>query len=255
MAEYKGFDISVWQPANFDFAKAKASGYNFAIIRAGGTGYGGDGTSKFVDGNFYKYYQNAKASGINVGAYYYSCANTSEKGRAEAEYLYNNCLKGRQFEYPIFIDVENRQWQLNNKKGVTDAIVSFCDYLEKLGYFVGVYASYDFFKNHIDNARIDKYLRWLAVWSDKQPIVDFKYRLWQYTNRLNINGVTVDGDISFNDYASIIKEGGFNGFKKEEPTPPTPPAPKELILKVGDSFKVKSIENDNITIEKIKEEK
>ena len=32
----KGIDLSLWQTKNFDFIKAKAEGYRFAIIKGGG---------------------------------------------------------------------------------------------------------------------------------------------------------------------------------------------------------------------------
>ena len=54
--------------------------------------------------------------------------------------MYENCLKGKQFEFPIYIDVEDTHHQVNNKRGVTDAIIGFCEYLENLGYYVGIYA-------------------------------------------------------------------------------------------------------------------
>ena len=101
--ERKGLDISSYQKGiNFDEIKSKV---DFLILRAGFTGWGGDGTNKNKDSCFEDFYSKSKARGIPVGAYWYSCANTYEKGKAEAEYLYNNCLKGKQFEYPIYMDV------------------------------------------------------------------------------------------------------------------------------------------------------
>lgn len=275
MTNIKGIDVSVWQGKNFDFKKAKAAGYDFVIMRASGTGYGGDGTTKYIDTNFKAYYKAAKAAGLNVGAYHYSCANTKAKGIAEAEYIYKNCLKGRQFEYPIFIDVENVQWQTKDKKGVTDAIIGFCDTLENKGYFVGVYASLYWFKTYIQNSRINRYLRWVACWQTKKPVTTFKYGIWQYTSKLTIDGVNVDGDISYTDYAKVIKNAGLNGFTKEtvaepepepvpepvpEPEPQPDPVPDPVVpthrtlnLNPGDSLKI-MVGDCMISMERKKEE-
>ena len=250
MPTFKGIDISNWQ-AGLSMKKVKDDGYDFVIARASATGYG-DGVSKFKDSRFEEFYKGCKDNGLAIGAYHYSCANTYQKGVDEANFMYSNCLKGKQLDMPVFIDVENGQWQTSNKAGVTDAIIGFCDTLEKLGYFVGVYANYNYFKNYIDNARINRYTRWLAVWQNNKPSVSFDYGLWQYTSKLPINGITVDGDYSYHDYPTIIKEGGFNGYKKEEPKPQPEPEPviPALTLKAGDVITVKEVKDNIITMEK-----
>ena len=64
----KGIDVSVHN-GNIDFQKVKAAGYDFVILRAG---YGREITQK--DSTFEKNYKNAKAAGLQVGAYWYSYA-------------------------------------------------------------------------------------------------------------------------------------------------------------------------------------
>ena len=123
-----GIDISTYQ-GGINLATAKAEGVKFALLRAGFTGYG-NGVSKSVDNQFENHYRNAKANGLGVGAYWFSRATTYENGKAEAEYMYNNCLKGKQFEYPIAIDVEDSYYQAKaGKQAVTNAIKGFCEYL------------------------------------------------------------------------------------------------------------------------------
>ena len=165
--ERKGLDISSYQKGiNFDEIKSKV---DFLILRAGFTGWGGDGTNKNKDSCFENFYSKSKARGIPVGAYWYSCANTYEKGKAEAEYLYNNCLKGKQFEYPIYMDVEEDRHQQVGKSRMADAIKGFCEYLENKGYYVGIYANSNYFNNFIDTAKLSMYDKWLAVWTSNKP--------------------------------------------------------------------------------------
>lgn len=224
--ERKGLDISSYQKGiNFDEIK---SNVDFLILRAGFTGWGGDGTNKNKDSCFEDFYNQSKARGIPVGAYWYSCANTYDKGRAEAEYLYNNCLRGKQFEYPIYIDVEEDRHQQVGKARIADAIKGFCEYLESKGYYVGIYANSNYFNNFIDTAKLYMYDKWLAVWTSNKPSFKYgDYGLWQNSSSGYISGMRVDTDYAYKDYPSIIKNAGLNGYSKgTQETPKVEPTKK-----------------------------
>ena len=216
----KGIDISSHQ-AGFRLQNAKNSGYEFAILRGGFTGWG-TGVSYNKDASFEDFYNQAKAIGMPIGVYWYSCANNRQKGIDEANFLYNNSLKGKKFEYPIYIDVEENRWQISDKKGVTDAIIGFCETLEAKGYFVGIYASTYWFNTYIDTNRLSAYTKWVANWSANKP--NFRYNafdLWQNSDNGKISGTTVDTDVSYRDFPNIIKEAGLNGYTKQsKPTEP-----------------------------------
>ena len=166
----KGLDISSYQNGiNFD--AIKNAGINFLILRAGFTGWG-TGVNYNKDKSFEHFYNQSKSHNIPVGAYWYSCANTKEKGIAEAKYMYENCLKGNQFEFPIYIDVEDTHHQVGNKRGVTDAIIGFCEYLENLGYYVGIYASdISGFKDKMYLNELNAYDKWVAHYGNKPKYV------------------------------------------------------------------------------------
>lgn len=210
----KGLDISSYQNGiNFD--AIKNADINFLILRAGYTGWG-TGVNYNKDNSFENFYYQAKQRSINVGTYWYSCANTREKGIAEARYMYENCLKGKQFEFPIYIDVEDTHHQVNNKRGVTDAIIGFCEYLENLGYYVGVYASdISGFCDKIYLNELNAYDKWVARYGSEPKFVN-TYGMWQTTSSGKINGYNdnLDCDIAYKDYSSIIKNAGLNGFSK-----------------------------------------
>lgn len=209
----KGLDISSYQNGiNFDVIKN--AGINFLILRAGFTGWGTGGTNCNKDNCFEDFYSKAKQRDINVGAYWYSCANTKEKGIAEARYMYENCLKGKQFEFPIYIDVEDTHHQVNNKRGVTDAIIGFCEYLENLGYYVGIYASdISGFQDKMYLNELNAYDKWVARYGSEPKYVK-QYGMWQSTSSGRINGYNgnLDGDVAYKDYPSIIKNAKLNGF-------------------------------------------
>ena len=221
-------------------------GVKFAILRAGYTGYG-DGVSKAKDNQFENFYRECKNRGIGVGAYWFTCANTYDKGVQEANYMYDNCLKGKQFDYPIYIDVEDdtggRYWLRNaGKEAITDGICGFCDRLEQLGYYVGIYANYDWFCNLINLDRVSKFDKWLAYWTGSKPSTFLADMMWQFGGETNyvrspyIGGQCVDQDFCYYDYPSVIINGGFNGYSA---TPqPTPPDPTPTGLKIGDYVRI-----------------
>ena len=91
-----GIDVSEWQ-GDINWNKVDT---DFCIIRAG---YGKSVSQK--DKKFEVNYSGCKANSIPCGVYWYSYAVTPEEAVSEA----NACLeiiKGKQFEYPIYFDVE-----------------------------------------------------------------------------------------------------------------------------------------------------
>lgn len=227
--EVKGIDISTWQEG-FKIINAINKGYSYVILRAGFTGTK-DGINKNKDNQFENFYKQAKDLNFPVGAYWYSCANTYDKGVAEAEFMYENCLKGKQFEYPIYIDVEETEYQSSDYDGVTDAITGFCETLKNKGYFVGIYASLSRFGNWFDGNL--PYTKWIACWSSNKPSTSLSYfDMWQNSSSNWIYDYRVDTDFAYRDFPKIIKDGGFNGFSKPTPTPD--PKPEHENIKVGD---------------------
>jgi LysM repeat protein len=235
MEKIFGIDISVYQKG-INLSKAKSEGVKFAILRAGYTGYG-NGVSKAKDTEFEIHYRNAKNNGLGVGAYWFSRATTYENGKAEAKYMYENCLKGKQFEYPIYIDVEDGYYQAKvSKTDVANAIKGFCEYLESKGYYAGIYANVDWFRNRIDTASLNDYDKWIASWGTARPNYP-EGGMWQFggeTNKIRSNriaGMVCDQNYAFKDYPSIMKKCGLNGFTKakEENNTNTPVAPKKTV--------------------------
>jgi len=80
-ATIKGIDVSMYQ-TNVDFAKVKAAGYSFVIIRCNNW----DNTKNCVvkDPLFETHYKNAKAAGLDVGAYYYTWQTTVSGAKQDA---------------------------------------------------------------------------------------------------------------------------------------------------------------------------
>jgi LysM repeat protein len=192
---------------------------------------------------FEHFYNSAKENQLGVGVYYFSRATSHAEGKKEAEFLYNNCLKGKQFDYPIYIDVEDNVYQ--NKAGkdkVTKAIKGFCETLERKGYYVGIYANINWFNNYIDTKKLKRYDKWIAYWGTKRP-TSLANGMWQFggeTNALRsnkIDNMVCDQDYAYIDYPFIIKKKGLNGYNKNTITDNVNnPSYVTYIVQKGDSL-------------------
>lgn len=205
----KLIDVSHWQ-GNIDFTKVKASGIDGVIIKAGGSDAG-----FYKDSMYETNYANAKAVGLCVGAYYYvgSGCVSSNDGLADAQ-RFEKMLIGKQFDLPVYIDVE--ETPTSKKVGTTDATISFCDYLEKKGFYVGIYASdISGFKERLQLDRLNKYTLWVARYGS-QPQYATNWNVWQYTSTGKVNGI--NGNVDMNecnkDFPKEIKSSGLNGYTK-----------------------------------------
>ena len=207
---YKGIDVSRFQ-GTIDWNKVKQAGVEFAIIKAGGSDAG-----FYTDPCFEKNYAGAKAAGMPVGAYYYVGRNCTSKedGIADAK-RFLDIIKGKQFEYPVYIDVEESSTAA--KQGATDAAIGFCETMEQSGYYCGIYASdVSGFADRLDISRLERFDKWVARYGSKPQYVK-SYGMWQYSSSGAVAGITgnVDLDESYKDYPSIIKDAGLNGNTKE----------------------------------------
>lgn len=207
-----GIDVSRFQGV-IDWAAVKAAGVDFAIIKAGGSDAG-----LYTDSAFERNYEGAKAAGVPVGAYYYVgrlCISRAD-GIADAE-RFIEMLKGKEFEYPVFIDLE--ETAPKDKAGATEAVIAFCETMESAGYYCGIYASdISGFKDRLDISRLTAFDKWVANYST-QPKYVASYGMWQKSSKGRIAGIFGDVDIdeAYQDYPTIIKANGLNGFKKPEP--------------------------------------
>ena len=202
----KGIDVSKWQEA-INFEKVKNAGIEFVIIRAG---YGNGNK----DGCFEQNYSRAKAAGLAVGAYWYSYATSAAGAKIEAQ----KCaaiLKGKQFEYPVYFDLEEKSQLEKGKDFCSSLITAFCDEMEAQGYFAGFYMSLSAVNAYVTDEVKKRYAFWVAQWNSSCSYTG-KHGLWQYSSKGSVSGISgnVDLDYAYVDYPAIIKKGGFNGFTK-----------------------------------------
>ena len=203
-----GVDISVWQK-RIDFEKLKSEGVEFVISRAM---YG-----NAKDTEFESNYSKAKNSKIVFGCYQWGRASNPAQAREEAQILYEECLKGKQLEYPVFYDVEDSILINLSKEELTEVIKAWAEYLEDRGYFVGIYLSQYAFNNEVKSEELKQlYSQWRAYWTTENNKPDCD--IWQFGGETNlirnnmIAGFICDQNYAYTDFENVIKQKGLNGF-------------------------------------------
>lgn len=227
----KGIDVSKYQ-GNIDFAAVKRSGIEFVIIRAG---YGRELSQK--DPFFEQNYSRAKAAGLHVGAYWYSYADSPQDAKREAAVCLE-AIKGKQFDFPIFFDLEERKQLDQGAAFCSQLVTAFCSELEKAGYFAGLYMSRYYLQTRIEQKTAERYALWVAEYGAKLNWSG-AYGIWQHSSEGRVVGVigNVDLDTAVVDYPAIIVGGGFNGYKKQtQQTQQTQPKYKNYTIIPGDTL-------------------
>ena len=206
----QGADISKYN-GNVNMKLAKQNGMDFVILKAG-SGYSGE------DSKFQQNYRNAKAAGLNVGAYWYSYAMSVEEAKEEAV-RFMKILGKKQFEYPVYLDFEDPSQRRIPTKTKTDMAIAFMSILEKNGYYTGLYSSGYWINNQFEKERLKDYDIWIAHWHVTSPnCFTPDYGMWQFTNKSKIKGVPdtgeggVDMNYSYKNYPKIIKNAKLNNF-------------------------------------------
>lgn len=233
-----GIDVSGYQ-VNVDYNKVKNAGYDFVIIRAG---WGKESYQK--DSEFERHYANASKAGMHIGAYLYSYALTDpsctlsprEQGIAEAENFYG-FIKGKKFDMPLFYDVEEQKALKHSGKDLDDLVHGFCETMEELGYFCGVYGGQDLFQNKLSADTNNRFCKWFAQYLIN-PWYKGSYDIWQYSiggasggnnpwGVPAVPGVACECDVNrcYRDFPTEIKSLGLNGYS-DEPIPEPTPTPE-----------------------------
>lgn len=207
-ATRQGIDIYSGTGA-VDFAKVKAAGKSFVIIRGG---YGRYLDQK--DSRFDEFYKGAKAAGLDVGVYWLSYATTVEQAKQEAD-ICIQVIKGRQYEYPIFFDCETQAAFDTGRQNVSDMIMAFGRKLEQAGYYAGLYCSTYYLNNYVTDEVKRKFTLWVAQYSSSCTYSGAgRVDMWQKSDTGSVSGCkgNTDLDECYFDYPTVIKQKHLNGF-------------------------------------------
>ena len=187
----KGIDVSYAQ-GNIDFSKINKNQVQFVIIRSS---FGWEADQK--DNQFERNYSGFKKLGIPVGAYHYSYAKTKEQAVKEARYCLE-CIKGKSFDLPVFIDMEEQSCAAAGRRTCTDIAKTFIQTIEKAGYRSGVYVNPNWLENYLyKNELVGKVNIWLAQWGSSKPYCNCM--LWQYNvgKKGSVSGISGEIDLDY----------------------------------------------------------
>ena len=221
----RGIDVSRWnhqidaasgEYLPLDWQKIKSAGFDFVILKAGSTRSGKEPTFELD-------YAGARAAGLMVGAYFYTYSSTVESIKNDVASLLSY-LNGKQFEYPIYFDLEDPSLISLGKDKLTELCEVFICSMQKNGYYSALYTNNNWLRNILDTPRI---LSLFDIWYARYPEVSVpvwneeKYgrqlSMWQYTQTGEINGIEgyFDFNFCYRDYFEIMKKWGLNGFRTD----------------------------------------
>ena len=218
----KGVDISSLN-GDVDIQKVKKAGYDFVMIRCG---YGSD-IEYQDDTQFENNVRKCEAAGVPWGAYLYSYALGTADAQSEVQHVLR-LLKGKRPTLPVAIDIEdadgyharNGGWNFSTINAVTK---TFIEGVRKAGYYPMLYTGFEELDNLISADVANSVDIWFAQWWKTCDYKGSNLGMWQYggeTNYLDSNTIpgvgVIDQDKCYRDYPSIIKNGGWNGWKKSD---------------------------------------
>lgn len=98
-------------------------------------------------------------------------------------------IKGKSFELPLFIDMEDSSTIASGKEDLTNQAIYFNEFFTSQGYTTGTYANLNWFTNYLDISRLVNWKIWCAQYNQTLTL-KWKCDLWQYTSSGKLEGVT-----------------------------------------------------------------
>lgn len=218
----KGIDVSRWNhqidaatgeyiPLNWKLIKSQ--GFDFVILKAGSTKSG-------IEPTFEMDYAGARAAGLQIGAYFYTYSSTVEGISRDADSLLL-WLQGKQFEYPIYLDLEDSSLSSLGKNHLSRMCEAFLCKLQQNGYYAGLYTNHTWLTTILDTARM---VTLFDVWYARYPGTSVptwneeKYGkqlgMWQYSESGVITRISggFDFNYCYKSYPELMKKWKLNGF-------------------------------------------
>lgn len=211
---YRYIDVSRYQgKITLDgWRKVKAAGYKGVMLRAVGSRSG----VPYIDPTFEDNYANAKATGLDVGVYYYTNASCEKLADEELAVL-RQALRGKELTLPAAVDLESPNLVGMPYGDLSNLAAYHLEQLEKMGFFAQLYTYTSYANVHLDMARLaGRWDIWLADYTGKAPKVQFKYSAHQHSSGGRVPGINgpVDLDVTTVNYPKIIKTKGLTRLRE-----------------------------------------
>ena len=229
-------DISYYQSISNYTTLANA--VDGVILRCGYRGYGSSGS--LVKDSALETHYAGLAGKTKLGYYWFSQAISDAEARAEADYVIDTLLAGKQNDMPIYFDSEiadtsSHSGRADNlsKAARTQYCVTWINRIQERGYRAGVYASESWFVSNLDFSQLTATGAsiWVAKYSSSAPTTS-TYDAWQYTSSASVPGLSPRFDKS-TFYKDVAGWGG------------TAPVPDSIVIShesisigVGETFQL-----------------
>lgn len=209
MKATRGIDVSVFQ-GSIDWDKVKASGIDFAIIKAGQGHSVSSSAYLFEDRYFELNLREAHRAGIQCGVYYYVTATTLAEARAEANHFLNLITPYKdKISLWAVADVEDvspaKFCGKVNRELLTDIVLEFCRIVRDGGFEPMLYTNRTYLRNKLDAERLSHLPLWRAHWlsgevspSDAPTDYANNMKIWQWgAERVDGISGTVDANFGY----------------------------------------------------------
>lgn len=214
---YRYIDVSRYQGL-IDWAQVAAAGYKGAMLKTVSINHKlskrSDGL--YIDPTFETNYRNARAAGLDVGAYYYTNASCEKMADEELAVL-RQALRGKELTLPVALDLESPSLVGMPYGDLSNLAAYHLEQIEKMGFFAQLYTYTSYANVHLDMARLaGRWDVWLADYTGKTPKVSFKYNAHQHSNKGAVPGINgpVDLDVTTVNYPRIIKAKGLTQLRE-----------------------------------------
>ena len=205
-----GIDVSAHQ-GEINWKKV-AKQVDFAMIQVGYRGYTEGKLAE--DKQFRENIQQALKYKLKVGVYFFSQAITPKEAKAEAKYLlklikdYDITLNvAYDWEYIDNVDFGTARTDKIKENTVTECAAAFCKTIADAGYQPAIYCNGMLGYFSYDLSKLSGVDVWYANYADPSPEFAYRIRMWQYSDKGKLEGVTgnVDLNLYFYDQASEKK--------------------------------------------------
>lgn len=197
MSTCKGIDVSNYQ-GNPDWSQVKASGVEFAFIRAG---FGKNN----IDERLVYNGTNAPKAGVSAHFYWFSYAYTKNMVINEASYLIAQaskyapgCMLAWDFEYDS-MSYANKKGVSISKATLTEWAIAFCQTVSAAGFIPVIYANEDYVKNYIDMGSVIAQTGaklWFAKYSSSIGSYGSNAYIWQHSSTGSVAGISGNVDMN-----------------------------------------------------------
>lgn len=209
-----GIDVCSYQ-GKINWAKVKADGISFAILRCGS--YSTKKGEHSIDSRFVENVKGALANNIEIGVYLYSYAENvtgAKSAKQEAQnvlsFLKQAGVSPSKLAMPVFYDMEFDDQMSYGADKLGKMAKTFCDTISDAGYTVGIYANKNWWDNYLTSSvfKNPAWHKWVARYRTMPSTGVSGTELWQFSDCGKVSGINGDVDMDF-DYVDDYQDNKF----------------------------------------------